>query len=113
MIYNSNFEHDLAIGQLTEKFIGNLLSNKKVEVKHDFKALTTGNVFIEYESRGKPSGISTSKADYYCIVFSKVKFIFIELEALKEIAREYKHKTVTGGDSNTSKGILIPNCKLI
>ena len=35
MNYNSNFEHDLSIGQLGEKGLGQLLDNSKIEVKTD------------------------------------------------------------------------------
>lgn len=36
-----------------------------VEVKQDFSCFRTGNVGVEYSCRGKPSGISVSKADFY------------------------------------------------
>lgn len=39
-----------------------------VEVKEDVRASDTGNVVIECESRGKPSGIRTTKADFWVFV---------------------------------------------
>lgn len=36
-----------------------------IEVKEDVRTKDTGNVVIECESRGKPSGIMTSKADFW------------------------------------------------
>src|SRR5262245_14403191 len=38
---------------------------RTAEVKHDYMWEKTGNVAIEYVSRGKASGIATSKADVW------------------------------------------------
>lgn len=115
MNYNSNFEHDLSIGQLGEKGLGQLLDNSKIEVKTDLKASDTGNVFIEYESRKKPSGISTTKADWYAFILSKENIIIIKTSKLKMICREYlfSYRDIEGGDNNTSKGILLPITELV
>lgn len=44
-----------------------LLGDRKVlfEVKEDVRVADTGNVVIEYESFGKPSGIKTTCADFW------------------------------------------------
>ena len=55
---------DLLVGQVRERKLGELLEGKGVEVKSDFMAQRTGNVFVEYRSRGKLSGISTTEAEY-------------------------------------------------
>lgn len=48
------------------------LSNKqRYEVKCDFMALKTGNIYIEYEQFNKPSGIKTTKAQFYIIIIPK------------------------------------------
>jgi len=109
MEYCSNFRYDLKVGQLAEKQVADLLQDKKIEVKRDLKAKTTGNLYIEYESRGKPSGISRSEADYWCFAFENL-FIFIETTKLKEIIEPMKGSTMDkrGGDKNSSKGILLP-----
>lgn len=109
MEYNSNFEYDLKVGQVKEKELGDILNNKKIEVKHDLKALKTGNVYVEYKSRGKSSGISTSKADFYCFAFTD-SFHLIKTEILKDKCRQYINtdRDRFGGDNNTSKGILLP-----
>ncbi len=54
MDFCSDFRHDLKIGQLAEKALADIIENKTVEVKNDLKASKTGNLFIEYHSRGKP-----------------------------------------------------------
>ena len=58
MDYNSDFKYDLKVGQIKEKELGDIFNNSKVEVKYDLQALGTGNVFVEYWSRGKKSGLS-------------------------------------------------------
>ena len=109
MEYCSNFRYDLKVGQIAEKQVADLLQDKKIEVKRDLKAKPTGNLYIEYESRGKPSGISRSEADYWCFAFENL-FIFIETTKLKEIIEPMKGSTMDkrGGDKNSSKGILLP-----
>jgi len=115
MHHNSDFKYDLKLGVIAEKEIASIFTNKKVECKRDFKAMETGNLFIEYESRGKPSGISTTHADYYSFSLSETVHIFIETKELKEICRKFigTTKDVKGGDSNTSRGILLPIQKII
>jgi hypothetical protein len=107
--YNSDFNYDLKVGQTKEKELGDILSNKTIEVKFDLKALKTGNVYVEYQSRNKKSGISTTNADYYCFCFGETYHI-IETETLKDRCRKYlnTNRDKKGGDNNTSKGILLP-----
>ena len=109
MNYNSDFRYDLQIGQNYETSLYELLG-KKIEVKRDFKCLDTGNIFIEYESRGKKSGIATSEAEWWCYWLSEHHLILIELSVLKTICRTFlnTNRDVKGGDLNSSKGILLP-----
>ncbi len=109
MDYNSDFKYDLKVGQVKEKELGDIFAGSLVEVKHDLRALDTGNIFVEYESRGKPSGMSTSKAEWYCYAFGDT-FHLIKLDDLKQRCRKYigSRRDVVGGDNNTSKGILLP-----
>lgn len=107
MEFKSNFEYDLKVGQVKEKQLADILENKTIEVKSCVDA--DFNIFVEYESRGKPSGINKSKADYYCFVLKNV-FILISLNNLKNKCQPYMNtkRNVVGGDNNTSKGILLP-----
>jgi len=60
MEYNNDFRYDLKVGQVAEELLAELLTNKKIEVKRDLRAIETGNIYVEYFSRGKASGISKS-----------------------------------------------------
>mgnify|MGYP003655509933 CR=1 FL=1 len=115
MEYCNNFEYDLKLGQIKEKELGEILNNKTIEVKTDLQASKTGSVFVEYESRGKPSGIAKSKSDYYCFVISKDSFVLIKTESLKLKCRKFIKTNLDrkGGDNNTSKGILLPILQLL
>ena len=114
MDYNNDFKYDLKIGQIKEKELGEIFSNKTVEVKYDLQALDTKNVYVEYESRGKPSGIAKSDADYYCFCFGET-FHLIKTTILKSKCRKHlkTNRDKKGGDSNTSKGILLPIIELL
>jgi hypothetical protein len=114
MEYNADFAYDLAVGQMSELALGDIFQNRTIEVKADLKAKDTGNLFIEYESRGKPSGIATSQADYWCFHISNL-FIIIDTETLKNIVRPLLGTSADkrGGDENSSKGVLLPLTALL
>jgi len=111
MKQNSDFRYDLKVGQVKEKELADILSTKTIEVKYDLQALKTGNVFVEYYNlrSNKPSGISTTEADYYCFAI-KDTFHLIKTDVLKNRCRKYigTKKDILGGDENTSKGIILP-----
>lgn len=116
MKHNSDFKFDLFLGQITEGEIAEIFINKKVEVKDETaQSKNTGNVFIEFESRGKPSGIVKSQSDFYCFKITEGSYIFVETEKLKKVFKDNYNKKgfVKGGDSNTSKGVLVPIIDLI
>ena len=114
MQFNNDFAFDLIVGQMAEKELAAVLQDKRIEVKSDKLAHRTGQVFVEYESRGKRSGIATTQADYYCFEVRGI-FILVSVPTLKIIARKYigTERDVKGGDSNTSKGILLPILDLL
>ena len=62
---NDNFEFDLQVGQHGENIFADLLTGKKIEVKTDFIASRTGNLYVEFECWGKRTGLATTKADFW------------------------------------------------
>jgi hypothetical protein len=117
MEFNSNFEYDLKIGQEGEQKIAMIFESpvEKIEVKRDLKAIKTGNLYFEYESRGKKSGIATTQAEYiFVIIEGSVGGLFFETKKLRDVLRPLiPTHTKLGGDSNTSKGILISISELM
>ena len=115
----NNFRYCLEKGKLGEDLVNKLL-NKEItfEVKTDFMCKDTGNVFVEYKSRGKDSGIKISTAIYWVFVlpYNETDFPnlqFIPLVKLKKLIKTKKYKIVNGGDALTSKGYLIPKEDLL
>ncbi len=109
MEYQSDFKYDLKVGQVKEEELGKIFNSAKIEVKHDLQAQRTGNVYVEYMSRGKLSGIITTEADYYCFCVGDT-FHLISVLELKKRCRPYRRtdRDRVGGDKNSSKGILLP-----
>lgn len=111
MKHCSDFRADLIVGQEGEKTVATILGvveNDGIEVKRDLQSHQTGNIAIEYMSRGKPSGITTTESKYWAIILEKTDtVIIIATERLKKLCKTYGRK-VYGGDNNTSKLILLP-----
>lgn len=114
MKYSSSFSHDLKFGEMAEDWAQALFNGQtnKIEVKYDRIAHRTGNIFIEYESRGKKSGLATTDASYWIYKIEKTECaIILPVTYLKDRLREFynnKQYMSIGGDDNTSKGFLIP-----
>lgn len=64
-----------------------------IEVKEDVRVKDTGNVVIECESRGKPSGIMTTQADFWVfrlhLETGVVNYLF-KIKDLKQAIRDRK-----------------------
>jgi len=112
------FDLDLAYGKVREQRVADMLTDKKVEVKSERDMwIRTGNIAIEYESYGKPSGIAATEADYWfhnlCIGDETFATLVFDVPSLKRIIDnlDYK-KTVSGGDHNASRMYLLNIQKL-
>jgi hypothetical protein len=116
--HDKRFDLDLAYGQVFEKKVADILGNSKIEVKTEKdKWKQTGNVVIEFESRGRPSGLATTEADYWihnCAVGNDIVFsILLKVIKLREYITKYKPRVVRGGDDMTSKLYLIKLTDLV
>jgi len=88
-------------------------NDTQVEVKSEVLAFHTGNLAIEYECSGKPSGISvtTSKWWVHFIVDEKNgnhKVFKIPVENLKKMVGSGQYRSVSGGDKNRARMFLVP-----
>ena len=133
-----NFQQDLAVAQVTQQRIAekllellqdsDLLSSDNnnnsydiaverrgtiitFELKEDFKSRETGNIFIEYSCNRKPSGIRTTKANFYILTVAPKDGTFedyiIPTKVLKQmIDDELWFMEASGGDNGTAKGYL-------
>ena len=115
---NKKFDIDLKYGQVREKQVSNIFANKKIEIKTERDWWDkTGNIALEYECNGKPSGISATTSDYWIHILAKGKknhcMLVFEVSRLKKIVNQYKEThTRMVGDRNASKCVLLPIKKL-
>lgn len=134
---NLNFKQDLVLGNQGETIIKEFLEQKGCifidtnnDNKYDLKMLKnnvettyeiktdvlcnpsrdTGNMFVEFQCRNKPSGIETSKAEWFVTYFKFLNEIwFIKTQKLKNLISKNNFYVIkNGGDigSNTH-GYLI------
>ena len=110
---NNKFDIDLKYGQEREDRIEKILKEGKLEVKTErdwwFK---TGNIAIEIECNGKPSGIMITKADYWVHILANgdkdyCRLIF-DTKTIKKLTKKYIGTLKNGGDGWRSKFVLIP-----
>jgi hypothetical protein len=112
------FDIDLEYGKVREQQVADMLQDKKIEVKSERDVWQkTGNIAIEYECYGKPSGINATESDYWfhnlCIVDETFATLVFDTASLKRIiANLDKKRSVSGGDNNASRMYLLNLQKL-
>jgi hypothetical protein len=112
------FDLDLEYGKVREQAVADMLQGKKIEVKSERDVWqNTGNIAIEYESYGKPSGIAATEADYWfhnlCIGDDIFATLVFDTDSLRRIIDNLDYKrSVSGGDNNASKMYLLNLQKL-
>ena len=112
--FNKDFKYDLEVGEIREQRVADILLNQRIEVKTERgQWASTGNIAIEYEYRGQPSGITTTEAPYwmhilevdgeeFCTLLFKTSVLRTLLKTVKAARR------VSGGDDKQSKLVLLP-----
>ena len=132
-----SFSADLAIGESVEEKFLNVIRNKypsavkipnkfsdydifipekdlKIEVKYDKKSNETGNIVIEIEMFGKPSGLMATKADLW-VFYDDKDFMVISPKDITYFlfVNQHIHKEILGlGDTQKKKAFLVPKDKL-
>jgi hypothetical protein len=79
----------------------------KIEIKEDFTCERTDNVGLEFQCRGKPSGINVTEADYYIYKLHTktdgIQYVMHSVPALrKKIANGEYFRIVSGGDEGSN-----------
>ncbi len=132
---NYDFRKDLVIGEEGEKVIINdlislgavyesenktnshdvIVSFKDKQISYECKTdfyRDTGNIFIETECRGKPSGISVTKAEWFVTYFKRLNEIwYIKTDKLKQLIynnlSSHSYRTGVGDANSNTCGYLI------
>jgi hypothetical protein len=129
-----DFYSDLAVAEKTESEIGRYLESNykikvleynndkrydllvrnhrsevpfRIEIKEDFMSHSTGNIAIEFESRGKASGISVTESEIYIykVVYPDGQYDLISamVDDIKKAIAERKYfRVVSGGDKGSN-----------
>ena len=112
------FDLDLQYGKVREQLVADMLQDKKIEVKSERDIWQkSGNIAIEYESYGKPSGIKATESDYWfhnlCVGDDTFCTLVFDTKSLKKIIKNLdSKKSVSGGDNNASRMYLLNLQKL-
>ena len=119
----TNFKSDLEFGQKHEDKIFSLLKmhKKNAEIKTEkFESWTrNGNMCIEVSCYGKPSGIfhpshKQNNTKLWIHNFCEegnedyIGSVVFKFDYVKNLAENYKNKSVMGGDNNMAKLVLVP-----
>ena len=106
------FDVDLEFGKQWEEYIDNLFKGMytcEIKTERD-KWAKTGNICIEIESYGKPSGLQVTTSDIWVQNLVKdgklIASLVIPTENLKELTKQVPSKTLYGGDNKVSKLLL-------
>ncbi len=89
-------------------------SKLHIEVKTDKYKHKTNNIFIELSSKGRKSGLSTTKSHYYVYFFirkdlyQKDNVLIIETSKLRSLVNKYMTHVRYGGDNNSVLGVTLP-----
>lgn len=116
------FDLDLRDGLAKEGELGRILALRgdHIEVKTDYKACVTGNVFVEYEQAGpptfqaRPSGVAITVAEWWVTVLmhrDAIQCVLVNpTDYIKKVGRIALAKGLTakGGDSDLYRGVLVP-----
>lgn len=109
---NKNNSHDLLMD--VPKKIGSEFKRVSYEIKTDVFCrphMDTGNIFIEFESRGKESGISVTTAEWFVTYFKHFREIwYIKSDKLRKLIsdNDFKIHKDSGDLNSNTMGYLIP-----
>lgn len=139
---NYNFRQDLVIGEKGEEVIVSdlnkfgvkliefnkdnrydlLMEKDGVKVKYEVKTDVfckptndTGNIFVEYECRGKNSGILVTEAKWFVTYFKHLNEIwYIKTDTLKNLIEKshFRETQFSGDNGSNTKGYLVPRKSL-
>lgn len=114
--YQPDFDIDLRVGQAAERLVLDLITDDTIEVKHDRKALQTGQVYVELwqyrQGAWHPSGLSTTRATVWFFVLCDVRKLMVSIgtDHLRKLVRRfYRTRQLRERDgSHPTRGVGVP-----
>lgn len=107
------FDIDLEYGKIRESQVLDMFENAKIEVKSERDIWQkSGNIAIEYECYGKPSGIKATESDYWfhnlCINDETYATLVFRTDFLRRIIDSLDYvRSVKGGDNMAARMYLL------
>ena len=121
--HDKRFDFELTRAHKNEDNLASLLlaSGSKIELKTEYRYWKkTGNICIEFESYGKPSGILATEAEHWVHSLKdkttgETFYMIIETKRLRALVQPYidRGEYMRLGDNNASKCVLLPVRDLI
>lgn len=111
-VAREGFDLDLRYGEERENLLRAALGDTLLEAKsHLPRAVQTGNVYIEYEQRGRPSGIAVTASEWWADEVYQDVWVVQRTDYHRrrvEHARRYGGDLRVGGDNESTAGVLVP-----
>lgn len=86
-----------------------VIEGETMEVKYDKQAHRTGNLFIETSYKGKPGGVNSTRAKWFCCVTDRNIYLMLTEELRKFLTEPIEGaRFIDAGDNKASTGWLIP-----
>ena len=106
----AGFDLDLRHGEAREDALVHAMLGTHVEVKSDGRCRYTGNVFVEFRHRGRPSGLATTTAERWAIEYDDDAWLIVPTDRVRDLARRAlaEERRALGGDEDQSEGALVP-----
>ena len=121
--YNRDGKFDIQLSKalIDERRLGEIFEFGKIELKTEtWQWEQTGNICIEYQQDGRPSGIAITEAEYWVHELRRddktLVYLMFPVERLKELAREHwtaGHFRMGCGDGGRFDVVLIPLAEIL
>lgn len=113
--FNRDNKYDIQLSQALrdESALAKILAGAKIELKTEsFLWERTGNICIEFASRGKPSGIAVTEADYWVHELKRdgetLVYLMFPVERLKHLCRTAGRIVRGAGDDGAQSAVILP-----
>ena len=116
IVYSSgnvpDWDLQVAVGELGERSVGAVLALDGdrdvwlVEVKDEQRSRTS--LFVEHASRGRPSGIAVTRADWLAMVLPRGAIVFVPMAVARELHAEAVRRFKPKPGAEANEGASIP-----
>jgi hypothetical protein len=111
------FDLQLSQALIDERRLADIFAHSKIErvelKSESYQWERTGNICIEFASRGQPSGIAATEADYWVHELKRdgetLVYLMFPIERLKSLCRTGNRRIVhNAGDDGAQSAVILP-----